>query len=157
MNGVAGWQVPPQGSDRRHPKTSFYEGNTYIQDVFSAGAEAPRVAVPPCHPRQRTTYFAASTCRKCGHIILAGTTYGLRLDLEPRQLDDQTEVDALADNVPTYNLLPDRTAQRRHLEEIRGPAKHPRHAKHTCGRQYGHHSPPPAPATPSTTDDRPPF
>jgi hypothetical protein len=105
----------------------------------------------------RTKNLTPNTCHKCSAIILAGTTYGLRLDLEPRQLDDQTEVDALADKVPTYNLLPDRTAQRRHLEEIRGPARYPRHAKHTCGRQYGHHSPPPAPATPRTTDDRPPF
>ena len=85
----------------------------------------------------RTQHFTASTCRKCSHIILAGQIHGLRLDLEPTTLNDLTEYQALADGIPTYDLWPDRTARRRHLEEIAAPERVPRHARHTCGTTYG--------------------
>ena len=101
-------------------------------------------------------HFTASICPKCSAAILAGTTYGLRLDLEPRTLDDHTEYLALADNNRTYNLLPDLTAQRRHLEHIKRPERHPRHAEHVCGQQYGR-NPRPAPSVPAVVHDDPPF
>lgn len=105
---------------------------------------------------ERTEHLTANTCPKCKSAILAGTTYGMRLNLEPRTLDDHTEYLALADNVRTYNLLPDRTAQRRHVEHIKRPSTNPRHAEHTCGSQYGHHPAPAPPAQPVDHDD-PPF
>ena len=106
---------------------------------------------------QPTPHFTASTCRKCGSITITGTTYGLRLDLEPTTLNDHTEYQALADQVPTYDLWPDRTARRRHLEEIKRPERVPRHARHTCGTTYGTTPrPDPAPAPRPPTDD-PPF
>lgn len=87
--------------------------------------------------RIRTRHFTASTCRQCGRIILTGTIYGLRVDLEPTMLDDEGEYLALRDGVPTYDLWPDRVARRRHLEEIAHHERVPRHARHTCGSQYG--------------------
>jgi hypothetical protein len=84
-----------------------------------------------------TKHFSASTCRKCSAITIAGTTYGLRVDLEPQALDDETEYAALLAGVPTYDLYPDRLARRRHLEEISHPERAPRHARHTCGTTYG--------------------
>ena len=157
MTGVAGWQVPPQPPDVNRPETSSYEGNTYIQDVFLTGAQTPRVALPPCHPQRRTERFTASTCRQCGRIILAGQIHGLRLDLEPTTLNDLTEYQALSDGIPTYDLWPDRTARRRHLEEIKWPERVPRHARHTCGTTYGTDPRPQPPAQPVITDDTPPF
>lgn len=105
---------------------------------------------------ERTEHFTAMTCPKCSSAILSGTTYGLRLDLEPRTLDDHTEYLALADNVRTYNLHPDLTARRRHLEHITRPERHPRHAEHVCGQQYGR-NPRPAPSVPAVVHDDPPF
>ena len=93
--------------------------------------------LPEAQPRKLTQHFTASTCRKCSAITIAGTIYGLRVDLEPQVLDDETEYAALADNVPTYNLWPDRVARRRHLEEISRPERVPRHARHTCHHTYG--------------------
>ena len=109
-------------------------------------------------PRRGTSteHLTANTCPKCKSAILAGTSYGMCLNLEPRTLDDHTEYLALADNVRTYNLLPDRTAQRRHVEHIKRPSTNPRHAEHTCGRQYGHLPAPAPPAQPVDHDD-PPF
>ena len=107
-------------------------------------------------PAKPSNKFAASTCRKCGAITITGTTYGLLLHLEPDTLNDHTEYQALLNHVPTYNLLPDRTAQRRHLEHIRAPSRHPRHAQHTCGTQYGTDPRPPAPASAVTNPDGPP-
>ena len=98
------------------------------------------------HGHNRTHRFTASTCHQCGRIILAGTIFGLRVDLEPTMLDDQGEYLALRDSVPTYDLWPDRVARRRHLEEIAHHERVPRHARHTCGSQYGQHprpTPPP--------------
>lgn len=107
---------------------------------------------------QPTKHFTPSTCRNCQATVLTGTIYGLRLNLEPHMLDDQAEYNALLNNVPTYDLWPDLTARRRHLEEINPPDRVPRHAQHTCGTQYGTHPhpkdtspPPPGP------DDPPPF
>ena len=77
---------------------------------------------------------------------LAACATSLRVDLEPTMLDDQGEYLALRDSVPTYDLWPDRVARRRHLEEIAHPERVPRHARHTCGSQYGQHprpTPPP--------------
>lgn len=105
----------------------------------------------------RADKFTASTCNKCGVITLTGTTYGLRLNLEPRTLDDHTEYLALADGTRTYNLLPDLTAQRRHLEHIKRPERHPRHAEHVCGQQYGTQPRPVPPAPPVSPGDDPPF
>lgn len=117
----------------------------------------PKGGITERGPAQRTQHFTANTCRKCHRIILAGTIHGLRLDLEPTTLDDHTEYQALADQVPTYDLWPDRTARRRHLEEISHPERVPRHARHTCGQQYGTDPrPDPPPALRPTTDD-PPF
>lgn len=109
-------------------------------------------------PRRGTSteHFTANTCPKCSAAILVGTTYGLRLNLEPRTLDDHTEYLALADNVRTYNLHPDLTARRRHLEHITRPERHPRHAEHVCGQQYGR-NPRPAPPVPAVVHDDPPF
>ena len=106
----------------------------------------------------RTQHFTANTCRKCAAIVITGTTHGLHLDLEPTTLNDHTEYQALADGIPTYDLWPDRTARRRHLEEIKHPERVPRHARHTCGTTYGT-DPRPDPSTqPSpTTSDSPPF
>jgi len=101
----------------------------------------------PGPPPRPTQHFTASTCRKCGAITIAGTTYGLRIDLEPQVLDDETEYAALLDGVPTYDLWPDLIARRRHLENIRQPDKAPRHARHTCGTTYGTKPRPNPPAT----------
>jgi hypothetical protein len=96
---------------------------------------------------QPTHKFTANTCRKCGAITIAGTTYGLRIDLEPQVLNDETEYAALLDRVPTYDLWPDLIARRRWLEHIRQPDKAPRHARHTCGTTYGTKPRPNPPAT----------
>lgn len=116
------------------------------------GRSSDPATTPP-----RTNKFTASTCRQCGHIILAGQIHGLRLDLEPTTLNDQTEYQALADQVPTYDLWPDRTARRRHLEEIKWPERVPRHARHTCGTNYGTNPRPNPEPTPRPTTDEPPF
>jgi hypothetical protein len=109
----------------------------------------------PAHPSSK---FTANTCRSCGVITITGTTYGLRVDLEPLVLDDHTEYAALLAGVPTYDLYPDRIARRRHLEEISHPERVPRHARHTCGTTYGT-QPRPTPATTPrpNTDGPPPF
>ena len=105
-----------------------------------------------------TQHFTASTCRKCGAITITGTIPGLPHHLEPTTLDDHTEYAALADHVPTYDLWPDRTARRRHLEEISHPDRVPRHAQHTCGTTYGTHARPTPPATnPGDPNGPPPF
>ena len=98
-----------------------------------------------------TKHFTANTCRKCSAITIAGTTYGLRIDLEPQVLNDHTEYAALLAGIPTYDLWPDRTARRRHLEEIAHPERVPRHAHHTCGTTYGT-LPRPTPPTTSQAD-----
>ena len=105
-----------------------------------------------------TKHFTANTCPKCSAITITGTTYGLRIDLEPQVLDDHTEYAALLAGIPTYDLYPDRIARRRHLEEISHPERVPRHARHTCGTTYGT-QPRPAPATTPrpNTDGPPPF
>ena len=103
-------------------------------------------------------HFTASTCRKCGAITITGTIHGLPHHLEPTTLNDHTEYAALAEHVPTYDLWPDRTARRRHLEEIRHPDRVPRHARHTCGTTYGTHARPTPPATnPGDPNGPPPF
>ena len=100
-----------------------------------------------------TKHFTASTCRKCSAITITGTIHGLPHHLEPTTLNDHTEYAALVDQVPTYDLWPDRTARRRHLEEISHPDRVPRHARHTCGTTYGTHPRPTPPATPPPTDE----
>jgi hypothetical protein len=94
-----------------------------------------------------TKHFTAHTCRKCSTITIVCTTYGLRVDLEPQVLNDHTEYAALLAGIPTYDLWPDRTARRRHLEEIAHPERVPRHAHHTCGTTYGTLPRPTPPAT----------
>jgi hypothetical protein len=106
-----------------------------------------RRADPGTTPAQPTNKFTAHTCRKCSAITIAGTTFGLRVDLEPQVLTDETEYAALLAGVPTYDLWPDRTARRRHLEEIAHPERVPRHAHHTCGTTNGTPPPPPPLAT----------
>jgi hypothetical protein len=105
------------------------------------------VEVPRFHPQRPTNKFTAHTCRKCSAITIAGTTYGLRVDLEPQVLNDHTEYAALLAGVPTYDLWPDRTVRRRHLEEIQQPERVPRHARHICGTTYGTLPRPTPPAT----------
>lgn len=158
MTTVEPWNVPRWVSAKKPSKGTSLEGFTYIQDVFGAGADSGTVEVPRFHGQPRRTHeFTASTCRKCGRIILAGEIHGLRLDLEPAMLNDLTEYEALADGIPTYDLWPDRTARRRHLEEIKHPERVPRHARHTCGTTYGTDPRPEPPARPAPTDDTPPF
>lgn len=158
MTTVEPWNVPRSASANRPQKGTSLEAFTYIQDVFDAGGDTGTVEVPRFHgPTRRTDKFTASTCRQCGHIILAGQIHGLRLDLEPATLNDLTEYQALADGIPTYDLWPDRTARRRHLEEIKWPERVPRHARHTCGTTYGTDPRPQPPAQPVITDDTPPF
>ena len=111
----------------------------------------------PGPPSRPTKHFTASTCPKCGAITIAGTTYGLRVDLEPQVLDDESEHAALLADVPTYNPWPDRIARRRHLEEIKQPERVSRHAAHSCDRTYGT-IPRPTPAVaPRPIDGPPPF
>jgi hypothetical protein len=114
--------------------------------------------LPGAPGRKPTQHFTASTCRKCGAITITGTIHGLPHHLEPTTLNDHTEYAALADQVPTYDLWPDRTARRRHLEEISHPDRVPRHAQHTCGTTYGTHPRPTPPATnPGDPNGPPPF
>jgi hypothetical protein len=126
---------------------------------FSAlGPEVRRPKGGHPGPTSRPTkHFTASTCRKCGAITIAGTTYGLRVDLEPNTLNDETEYAALLDGSPTYDLWPDRTARRRHLEEIKHPERVPRHARHSCHRTYGTNPRPTPAVTPRPHDGPPPF
>lgn len=142
--------------------------------LFDQMSVIPHETTPPPRPRSipgrgrgrssdpavtppRTDLFTASTCRKCGAITITGTNHGIRLHLEPNTLNDHTEYAALADHVPTYDLWPDRTARRRHLEEIKWPERVPRHARHTCGTTYGTDPRPQPAAQPMITDDTPPF
>lgn len=130
--------------------------------VPTNGDRGPRVSPPKGGPQGSkptgpTKHFTANTCRKCGRITITGTLHGLRLDLEPTTLNDHTEYQALADQVPTYDLWPDRTARRRHLEEIKYPERVPRHARHTCGTTYGTNPRPHPEPTPRPTTDEPPF
>lgn len=113
--------------------------------------------LPGAPPRKPTHKFTAGTCHKCGHIILAGQIHGLLLDLEPTTLNDLTEYQAIRDGIPTYDLWPDRTARRRHLEEIKWPERVARHARHTCGTTYGTDPRPDPPAPPAPASDTPPF
>ena len=135
----------PQAS--RAGFTPLTRGNTNLpQPALNLPQGRSQPALTPAPPARGaggrgqvkpSKHFAANTCPKCGAITIAGLTYGLRVDLEPQVLDDETEYTALADNVPTYNLWPDRVARRRHLEEIQHPERVPRHARHTCGTTYG--------------------
>lgn len=118
---------------------------------------APPVRRAGSRGQVQTGHFTASTCRKCGAITITGTIHGLPHHLEPTTLNDLTEYQALADGIPTYDLWPDRTARRRHLEEIKWPERVPRHARHTCGTTYGTDPRPQPPAQPVITDDTPPF
>ena len=106
-----------------------------------------------------TKHFTANTCPKCGDITITGTTYGLHLHLEPQMLNDQTEYNALHDQVPTYDLWPDRIARRRHHAHITHPTRVPRHAQHTCHTTYGTtpRPTPPAPPHAAPHSDTPPF
>ena len=106
-----------------------------------------------------TKHFTANTCPKCGDITITGTTYGLHLHLEPHMLNDQTEYNALHDQVPTYDLWPDRIARRRHHAHITHPTRVPRHAQHTCHTTYGTTPRPTPPAQPHAAphSDTPPF
>ena len=119
---------------------------------------APPVRRAGSRGQVQAGHFTASTCRKCGAITITGTIHGLPHHLEPTTLDDRTEYAALVNQVPTYDLWPDRTARRRHLEEISHPDRVPRHARHTCGTTYGTHARPPPPATkPGDPNGPPPF
>ena len=142
----------PHESGQRAPRAA--EGLNF--SALGPEVRRPKGGHPGPTPRP-TPHFSASTCSKCARIVLAGTIHGLRLDLEPTTLNDHTEYQALADGIPTYDLWPDRTARRRHLEEIKWPERVPRHARHTCGTTYGTNPRPKPPARPSPTGDTPPF
>ena len=153
------------------PRPRLFSPNTQFHQM----SVIPHETTPPPRPRSipgrgrgqssdpavtppRTNKFTASTCRKCGAITITGTIHGLPHHLEPTTLDDHTEYAALAEHVPTYDLWPDRTARRRHLEEISHPDRVPRHARHTCGTTYGTHARPTPPATnPGDPNGPPPF
>ena len=143
----------PHENDQRAARAP--EGPNHSALGPRGGLSIERPSARPAQPR--TQYFTASTCRKCGHVILAGQILGLRLDLEPAMLNDITEYQALRDGVPTYDLWPDRTARRRHLEEIKYPDRVPRHARHTCGTTYGTDPRPEPPARPAINPDDPQF
>ena len=106
-----------------------------------------------------TKHFTANTCPKCGNITITGTTSGIPLHLEPHMLNDQTEYNALHDQVPTYDLWPDRIARRRQHAHITHPTRVPRHAQHTCHTTYGTTPRPTPPAQPHAAphSDTPPF
>lgn len=89
-----------------------------------------------------TTKFTANTCPQCGAITIAGIyeETGRRVDLEPAPLTDLDEVDAIRDQVVTYNLHPDLQIMRRFITEVRAPTRVDRHARHSCGKTYGHGS-----------------
>lgn len=118
---------------------------------------APPVRRAGSRGQVHTNSFTAATCSKCAAIVIAGQIHGLRLNLEPTTLNDLTEYQAIRDGIPTYDLWPDLTARRRHLEEIKWPERVPRHARHTCGTTYGTDPRPQPPAQPVITDDTPPF
>jgi hypothetical protein len=147
MTGLELWNVPDRNSSPKGQDPSLYGENTYIQDAFLGVTVRRGLEVPEFQTKKLTKHFTAHACRKCGAITIAGTTYGLRVDLEPQVLNDQTEYAALIAGVPTYDLWPDRTARRRHLEEIQQPERVPRHARHTCGTTYGTLPRPTPPAT----------
>jgi hypothetical protein len=113
--------------------------------------------VDPVTTPSITPKFAANTCPACHHITIAGITeLGFILHLEPLQLTDLDEARAIADDVPTFNLFPDRRVRQRWLTHIRHPATVPRHARHVCGTTYGTQTPP-APAQRPHLPDSPPF
>ena len=144
-------------------------GNTYLtQPDLNLSWDRSRPDLIPAPPVRRagsrgqvtpTKHFTASTCPKCGDITITGTTYGLHLHLEPHMLNDQTEYNALHDQVPTYDLWPDRIARRRHHAHITHPTRVPRHAQHTCHTTYGTTPRPTPPAQPHAAphSDTPPF
>jgi len=103
-----------------------------------------------------TRRFTATTCRKCGAIVLAGIADGILRKLEPRVLDDLTEYQALADGVPTYNLHPDRQVTRRGYAHIIADTRHPRLPAHVCGKSYAS-LPLPTPPRPPVKGDEPEF
>lgn len=124
----------------------------------------PHETTPPPRPRLRTgrgrgrvgdpaitppiTHrFFANTCRRCHHITVAGLWVGLRVDLEPETLTDLDEYRAIAADVRTWDLYPDRTAEPRSVAHIAAPtSRGTRHARHTCGTTYGSQPlPPPRP------------
>jgi hypothetical protein len=160
MTTVEPWNVPRSASAKKPQRDTSLEAFTYIQDVFDAGGDTPTVEVPRFHgPTRRTDKFTAFTCRKCAAIVLAGQILGLRLHLEPHMLNDQTEYNALHDQVPTYDLWPDRIARRRHHAHITHPTRVPRHAQHTCHTTYGTtpRPTPPAPPHAAPHSATPPF
>ena len=112
--------------------------------------------LPGAHPRKLTINFTATTCRKCGAIVLAGIADGILRKLEPRVLDDLTEYQALADGVPTYNLHPDRQVTRRGYAHIIADTRHPRLPAHVCGKSYAS-LPLPTPPRPPVKGDEPEF
>ena len=126
---------------------------THTRENKDRGGWTVHRSTPP------TKHFTASTCPKCGDITITGTTYGLHLHLEPHLLNDQTEYNALYDQVPTYDLWPDRIARRRQHAHITHPTRVPRHAQHTCGTTYGTtpRPTPPAPPHAAPHSDTPPF
>ena len=107
---------------------------------------------------QVTTKFTANTCPKCHHITIAGITdFGFTLHLEPLQLTDFDEAQAIAHLVPTYNLYPDRIVRLRWLTHIRHPTTAPRHARHVCGTTHGTRTSPAPARTRAALSDTPPF
>ncbi len=95
-------------------------------------------------PRKLTKKFTANTCRQCQHITIAGQWVGLRVDLEPETLTDLDEYRAVAADVRTWDLYPDRTAEPRSVAHIAAPtSRGTRHARHTCGTTYGSQPLPP--------------
>jgi hypothetical protein len=154
----------PQAS--RAGFTPLTRGNTNLpQPALNLPQGRSQPALTPAPPARGaggrgqvkpSKHFTANTCRKCGAITIAGTTHGIRIDLEPTTLNDHDEYAALLAGVPTYDLWPDRIARRRHLENIRHPDKTHRHAQHTCGTTYGT-QPRPTPVTnPRPPADGPP-
>jgi hypothetical protein len=157
MSTVEPWNVPRSGSVSSGHNQGFYEGFTYIQDVFGAGADRPTVEVPRFHGKAPTRHFTANTCRKCRRITIAGLWVGLRIDLEPQALTDLDEYHAIRDGIKTWNLYPDRTAEPRDAIAIRYRTITDRHARHTCGQTYGTQTPTSHQALNATIPDEPQF
>jgi hypothetical protein len=143
----------PHENDTRAPRAAKGLSHWALGPRGGLSKRGPR----PGQPIKLTQTFAANTCPACHHITIAGITeLGFTLHLEPLQLTDLDEARAIADDVETFNLFPDRRVRQRWLTHIRHPATVPRHARHVCGTTYGTQAPP-APAQRPHLPDSPPF
>lgn len=131
----------PHENEQRAPRAPEGPNHSALGPRGGLSIERPS-ARPALGPR-----FSANTCRRCHHITVAGLWVGLRVDLEPETLTDLDEYRAIAADVRTWDLYPNRTAEPRSVAHIAAPtSRGTRHARHTCGTTYGSQPlPPPRP------------